>query len=160
MEHLLSTILEQPHAPSSNEKRKLSQDNFSSSATVHKETQDIIVYDMESPSQDMTDSFDISSLSTELRTRFIGDRSPLNFLGDKLGLRNSFVTRTLGFRIKKIGHTLVFKPDDDTDKNGNQRFLERLGMLKPGESTVNGINTWIYKISGLDKNTSDSLLKM
>lgn len=103
---------------------------------------------------------EISSISTELRTRFIGDMSPLPFLAKKIDFSDSRTTGKIGLKIRNFGQTLVlYEKDDTSGKNGNQRFLERLGKIKPGE-TIKGLNDWIYRVAGVDKATSDALMKM
>lgn len=103
---------------------------------------------------------ELSSLSTEMRTRYIGDMSPLPFLAQKINFEDARIASQIGIKIRRFGQSLVlYEKEDISGKKGNQRLLEDLGMLKPGE-TIKTLNDWIYKVTGVDKTTSDSLMKM
>lgn len=96
-----------------------------------------------------------------MRTRYIGDMSPLPFLAQKINFEDARIASKIGVKIKRFGQSLVLYEKDETKdgKNSNIALLEELNIIKPGE-TIKGVNDWIYKVSGVDKATSDSLLKM
>jgi hypothetical protein len=102
-----------------------------------------------------------SSLSTGMRTRYIGDMSPLPFLAQKINFEDARIASKIGIKIRRFGQSLVLYEKDErlNDKSANQVLLEDLNMLKPGE-TIKGLNDWIYKVAGVDKSTSDSLMKV
>ncbi|KAI8642223.1 fungal-specific transcription factor domain-containing protein [Parasitella parasitica] len=103
---------------------------------------------------------ELSSLSTEMRTRYIGDMSPLPFLAQKINFEDARIASQIGVKIRRFGQSLVlYEKADTSGKNANQKLLESLGMLKPGE-TIKSLNDWIYKVAGVDKATSDSLMKI
>lgn len=103
---------------------------------------------------------ELSSLSTEMRTRYIGDMSPLPFLAQKINFEDARIASQIGIKIRRFGQSLVlYEKEDVSGKNANQKLLEELGMLKPGE-TIKSLNDWIYKVTGVDKTTSDNLMKM
>ncbi|CEP09457.1 hypothetical protein [Parasitella parasitica] len=103
---------------------------------------------------------ELSSLSTEMRTRYIGDMSPLPFLAQKINFEDARIASQIGVKIRRFGQSLVlYEKADTSGKNANQKLLESLGMLKPGE-TIKSLNDWIYKVTGVDKTTSDSLMKI
>lgn len=102
-----------------------------------------------------------SSLSTGMRTRYIGDMSPLPFLAQKINFEDARIASKIGLKIRRFGQSLVLYEKEDrlNGKSANQILLEELNMLKPGES-IKGLNDWIYKVAGIDKTTSDNLMKM
>lgn len=102
-----------------------------------------------------------SSLTTGMRTRYIGDMSPLPFLAQKINFEDARIASQIGIKIRRFGQSLVLYEKDETldGKSENQSLLEDLKLLKPGE-TIKGLNDWIYKVAGVDKTTSDSLMKM
>lgn len=103
---------------------------------------------------------ELSSLSTEMQTRYIGDMSPLPFLAQKINFEDARIASQIGVKIRRFGQSLVlYEKADPSGKNANHKLLEDLGMLKPGE-TIKSLNDWIYKVAGVDKVTSDSLMKM
>ncbi|KAI8376287.1 fungal-specific transcription factor domain-containing protein [Radiomyces spectabilis] len=113
-----------------------------------------------SPPEQKPLAVELSSLSTEMKTRYIGDMSPLPFLARKVDFENSELSSHLGFKIRRFGQSLVwYEEEDKSGKGANHKLLEMLGMLKPGE-TINTLNEWIYKVAGLDKSMSDRLMKV
>ncbi|KAI9262802.1 fungal-specific transcription factor domain-containing protein [Helicostylum pulchrum] len=96
-----------------------------------------------------------------MRTRYIGDMSPLPFLAQKINFEDARIASKIGVKIKRFGQSLVLYEKDETKdgKNSNIALLEELNIIKPGE-TIKGVNDWIYKVSGVDKVTSDGLLKI
>ncbi|KAI9483643.1 MAG: fungal-specific transcription factor domain-containing protein [Benjaminiella poitrasii] len=103
---------------------------------------------------------ELSSISTEMTTRYIGDMSPYPLLAQMINFEDARVASQIGVKIRRFGQSLVlYEKDDKSGKNGNQKLLESLGMLKPGE-TIKSLNEWIYKVAGIDKTTSDSLMKI
>lgn len=103
---------------------------------------------------------ELSSLSTEMQTRYIGDMSPLPFLAQKINFEDARIASQIGIKIRRFGQSLVlYEKADPSGKNANHKLLEGLGMLKPGE-TIKSLNDWIYRVAGVDKVTSDSLMKM
>lgn len=100
-------------------------------------------------------------LSSGVRTRYIGDMSPLPFLAQKINFEDARIASKIGVKIKRFGQSLVlYEKDEKLNGNGiNQTILEELNLIKPGE-TIKGINDWIYKVSGVDKVTSDRLMKV
>lgn len=103
---------------------------------------------------------ELSSLSTVMQTRYIGDMSPLPFLAQKINFEDARIASQIGIKIRRFGQSLVlYEKADPSGKNANHKLLEELGMLKPGE-TIKSLNDWIYKVAGVDKVTSDSLMKM
>jgi hypothetical protein len=104
-------------------------------------------------------ALELSSLSTQMQTRYIGDMSPWPFLAQKINFEDARIASQIGVKIRRFGQSLVlYEKDDTSGKNASQKLLEGLGMLKPGES-IKGLNDWIYKVAGVDKMTSDSLMK-
>lgn len=99
--------------------------------------------------------------TTTMRTRYIGDMSPLPFLAQKINFEDARIASKIGVKIKRFGQSLVLYEKDETldGKNPNQALLEELNIIQPGE-TIKGLNDWIYKVAGVDKTTSDSLMKM
>lgn len=99
--------------------------------------------------------------SSGVRTRYIGDMSPLPFLAQKINFEDARIASKIGVKIKRFGQSLVlYEKDEKLNGNGiNQTILEELSLIKPGE-TIKGINDWIYKVSGVDKVTSDRLMKV
>ncbi|KAI7905436.1 fungal-specific transcription factor domain-containing protein [Cokeromyces recurvatus] len=103
---------------------------------------------------------ELSSISTKMTTRYIGDMSPYPLLAQMINFEDARVASKIGIKIRRFGQSLVlYEKDDNSGKNGNQKLLESLGMLKPGE-TIKSLNDWIYKVAGIDKITSDSLMKI
>ncbi|CAO0801276.1 unnamed protein product [Mucor circinelloides] len=103
---------------------------------------------------------ELSSLSTEMQTRYIGDMSPLPFLAQKINFEDARIASQIGIKIRRFGQSLVlYEKADPSGKNANHKLLEDLGMLKPGE-TIKSLNDWIYRVAGVDKVTSDSLMKI
>ncbi|KAI9340749.1 fungal-specific transcription factor domain-containing protein [Pilaira anomala] len=96
-----------------------------------------------------------------MRTRYIGDMSPLPFLARKINFEDARIASKIGVKIKRFGQSLVLYEKDETldGKNPNQALLEELNIIQPGE-TIKGLNDWIYKVAGVDKMTSDSLMKI
>ncbi|KAF7727022.1 hypothetical protein EC973_008136 [Apophysomyces ossiformis] len=95
-------------------------------------------------------------------TRYFGDNSALPFLAQKINFDDKNVTSQLGFRFRRLGQDLVWYQTGDEDqrrKGGSLWILEHLGKLKPGE-TIKGMNDWIFRISGIDRATSDRLMKV
>lgn len=104
-------------------------------------------------------AIELSSLSTQMRTRYIGDMSPWPFLAQKINFEDARIASQIGVKIRRFGQSLVlYEKDDTSGKEANQKLLEGLGMLKPGE-VIKGLNDWIYKVAGVDKTTSDCLMK-
>lgn len=101
------------------------------------------------------------SLATGMRTRYIGDMSPLPFLAQKINFEDARIASKIGIKIKRFGQSLVLYEKDESlnGKSLEQNLLEDLNLIKPGE-TIKGLNDWIYKVAGVDKATSDSLMKM
>jgi hypothetical protein len=105
-------------------------------------------------------SFELSSLNTNMRARYIGDMSPLPLLAQKINFEDARIASQIGIRIRRFGQSLVwFEPTDTSGKGANQLLLEDLGMIRPGD-TIKGLNDWIYRVAGIDKSTSDILMKM
>ncbi|GAN09678.1 transcription factor TamA [Mucor ambiguus] len=103
---------------------------------------------------------ELSSLSTGMQTRYIGDMSPLPFLAQKINFEDARIASQIGIKIRRFGQSLVlYEKANPSDKNANHKLLEELGKLKPGE-TIKSLNDWIYKVAGVDKVTSDSLMKI
>lgn len=102
-----------------------------------------------------------SSLTTGMRTRYIGDMSPLPFLAQKINFEDARIASKIGIKIKRYGQSLVLYEKDDllNGRTVEQTLLEDLNLIKPGE-TIKGLNDWIFKVAGVDKTTSDSLMKM
>ncbi|CAO3653841.1 unnamed protein product [Mucor hiemalis] len=102
-----------------------------------------------------------SFLTSGVRTRYIGDMSPLPFLAQKINFEDARIASKIGVKIKRFGQSLVLYENDEKldGKSANQLILEELNLIKPGE-TIKGINDWIFKVSGVDKTTSDSLMKV
>ncbi|KAG2236790.1 hypothetical protein INT48_006974 [Thamnidium elegans] len=96
-----------------------------------------------------------------MRSRYIGDMSPLPFLAQKINFEDARIASKIGVKIKRFGQSLVLYEKDETKdgKNSNIALLEELNIIKPG-GTIKGVNDWIYKVAGVDKATSDSLLKI
>lgn len=57
------------------------------------------------------------------------------------------------YRVRKIAIN-----EEDSRKHQISELIE-VGVLNPHE-TINDINQWIYKVSGIDRSLSDRLLKM
>ncbi len=102
-----------------------------------------------------------SSITSGMRARYIGDMSPLPFLAQKINFEDARIASKIGIKIKRFGQSLVlYEKDENLDgKCANELMLEELNLIKPGE-TIKGINDWIFKVSGVDKTTSDSLMKV
>lgn len=102
-----------------------------------------------------------SSITSGMRTRYIGDMSPLPFLAQKINFEDARIASKIGVKIKRFGQSLILYEKDENlnGKSANQLILEDLNLIKPGE-TIKGINDWIFKVSGVDKTTSDSLMKV
>ncbi|KAI8980552.1 fungal-specific transcription factor domain-containing protein [Pilobolus umbonatus] len=98
-----------------------------------------------------------SCMMSAMRTRYIGDMSPLPFLAQKINFEDARIASQIGVKIRRFGQSLVLCEEES--KRSSLNMLEKLGMLKPGE-TIKGINDWIYKVAGVDKITSDNLLKV
>ncbi|KAI9313937.1 fungal-specific transcription factor domain-containing protein [Dichotomocladium elegans] len=101
----------------------------------------------------------LSSLSSSTSTRYIGDMSPLPFLAQKINFEDARVESHIGFKVRKFGDSLVMYKEDEDEQDASVRLLSQLGFLKPGE-TINTLNDWIYKVAGIDKATSDRLMKI
>lgn len=101
----------------------------------------------------------LSSLSSSGSARYIGDMSPLPFLAQKINFEDARVASHIGFKVRKFGQSLVMYKEDEDGQNGNIRLLQQLGKLKPGQ-TINTMNDWIYTVAGIDKITSDRLMKV
>ncbi|KAI7873465.1 fungal-specific transcription factor domain-containing protein [Mucor mucedo] len=101
------------------------------------------------------------SLATGVRTRYIGDMSPLPFLAQKINFEDARIASRIGIKIRRFGQSLVLYEKDESlnGKTLEQSMLEDLNLIKPGE-TIKGLNDWIYKVAGVDKATSDSLMKI
>lgn len=110
---------------------------------------------------DESRALDGTCLITDSTARYVGDMSPLPFLAQKINFEDAKVASRIGFRVRKFGQSLVVykEQDQEEEKYPNQHLLRSLGILKPGE-TINTINDWIYKVSGLDRATSDKLMKV
>ncbi|KAI8378245.1 fungal-specific transcription factor domain-containing protein [Choanephora cucurbitarum] len=103
---------------------------------------------------------ELSSIGSGHHVRYIGDMSPLPLLAQTVNFDDARIASQVGFKIKRFGQSLVIlQKDDSANRPDSQRVLERLGKLRPGES-IRGINDWIFKVTGLDKKTSDTLMKI
>lgn len=101
-----------------------------------------------------------SSLSSSTMTRYVGDMSPLPFLAQKINFEDARVFKQIGFKVRKFGQSLVLiKENDSENGDASVHLLQKLGMLKPGE-TINSMNDWIFRVAGIDRATSDRLMKM
>lgn len=101
------------------------------------------------------------ALTSDTATRYIGDMSPLPFLAQKINFEDARVSSHIGFKVRKFGQTLMLYKDDgqNGDNPPSIQLLQSLNMLKPGES-INTLNEWLYRVAGVDKTTSDRLLKV
>lgn len=101
-----------------------------------------------------------SSLSSSTMTRYVGDMSPLPFLAQKINCEDARVSNHIGFKVRKFGQSLVLVKENDTENgDASVQLLQKLGMLKPDE-TINSMNEWILRVAGIDRATSDRLMKM
>ncbi|KAI9307650.1 fungal-specific transcription factor domain-containing protein [Cunninghamella echinulata] len=97
---------------------------------------------------------------SEIHPRYIGDMSTLPFLAEKFNFEDDRYTSNVGIKVRKFGQSLVvYDRNEEYGYKGSQQFLEKLGIIKPGE-TVNGLDDWILKVAGIDKVTSDRLMKI
>lgn len=89
------------------------------------------------------------------RVRYLGDLSALQFLKDKISIEGGSEKMFLGGqKIKRFGQEIVLMEDnDETEDPAPFWFTD---SLSPGRS----IHHWIYSVSGVDRHTSDRLLKM
>jgi hypothetical protein len=105
-------------------------------------------------------ALEISSIMTGPQPRYVGDMSILPFLAQKINFEDARIASSMGVHIRRFGQNMVVY--DKTDPNGKDAYhkqLEERGLLKPGE-TIKDLNEWIYKVAGIDKRTSDILLKV
>ncbi|CAO3641602.1 unnamed protein product [Cunninghamella blakesleeana] len=94
---------------------------------------------------------------SEIHPRYIGDMSTLPFLAEKFNFEDERFA-FMGVKIRKFGQSLVVY-GSESGRIANQELLERLGITKPGE-IIKDLDDWILKIAGIDKLTSDQLLKV
>ncbi|KAI9489239.1 fungal-specific transcription factor domain-containing protein [Zychaea mexicana] len=107
------------------------------------------------------DTSGLSSLDSTGITRYVGDMSPLPFLAQKINFEDARVASTIGFKVRKFGHSLLLYKEDDQERaqGASERMLRAAGKLKPGQS-INGMNDWIYAVAGIDRVTSDRLMRI
>lgn len=87
--------------------------------------------------------------------QYLGDMSSFQFFSNKIQL-NDQNTKWKGHRIRKFGKQVVLVEDDKDEEEERKEEIPQsqlLPHLKP-------IHYWIYSVSGVDKHTSDRLLKM
>ena len=103
----------------------------------------------------------LSSLNSTGITRYVGDMSPLPFLAQKINFEDARVASTIGFKVRKFGHSLLLYKEDDEERaqGASERMLRAAGRLKPGQ-TINTMNDWIYAVAGIDRVTSDRLMRV
>ncbi|KAI7850219.1 fungal-specific transcription factor domain-containing protein, partial [Circinella umbellata] len=103
----------------------------------------------------------LSSLNSTGITRYVGDMSPLPFLAQKINFEDARVASTIGFKVRKFGHSLLLYKEDDKERaqGASERMLRAAGKLKPGQ-TINTMNDWIYAVAGIDRVTSDRLMRV
>jgi hypothetical protein len=85
--------------------------------------------------------------------QYLGDMSSFQFFSNKMQL-NDQNTKWKGHRIRKFGKQVVLVEDNEDEENHAeipQSLI--LSHLKP-------IHYWIYSVTGVDRHTSDRLLKM
>jgi hypothetical protein len=153
MEQILGNLTEEKPQ----KKQKMSQSQVTPTNTVAEASSTIAAEPGTTTEKPLAVEF--SSLSSEMKTRYIGDMSPWPFLAQKINFEDARIASQIGVKIRRFGQSLVlYEKDDTSGKDANQKLLEGLGMLKPGE-TIKGLNDWIYKVAGVDKITSDCLMK-
>lgn len=103
--------------------------------------------------QEYTIPVELLSIASEGSMRYVCELSSLPKMLRKIDVNND----RLGRRFKRLGDSMF---EYELSPNiSNQQLLQRLGALNPGES-IKGINDWIYRATGVDKTTSDALLKV
>lgn len=103
--------------------------------------------------QEYTIPVELLSIASEGSMRYVCELSSLPTMLRKIDMNND----RLGRRFKRLGDSMF---EYELSPNiSNQQLLQRLGALNPGES-IKGINDWIYRATGVDKTTSDALLKV
>ncbi|KAI8142510.1 fungal-specific transcription factor domain-containing protein [Fennellomyces sp. T-0311] len=103
----------------------------------------------------------LSSLHSTGITRYVGDMSPLPLLAQKINFEDARVASTIGFKVRKFGQSLLLYKEEDQERaqGASERMLRAVGKLKPGQ-TINGMNDWIYAVAGIDRVTSDRLMRI
>ncbi|CAO3681246.1 unnamed protein product [Rhizopus stolonifer] len=101
---------------------------------------------------------ELTSISSEGRVRYLGEVSSLHCLAQKVNFDELTTFSRIGKKFKRLGDSLL-EYETKSEENSNERLLQNLGRLRPGES-IGGLNDWIYKVSGVDRLTSDTLMKV
>ncbi|KAI9006292.1 fungal-specific transcription factor domain-containing protein [Phycomyces nitens] len=148
----------------SSDKSVATQDSFESATVTQplatdKNNEEIILAQEPKPDEKPL-AVGLSSISNESRTRYVGEMSPLPLLAHKIDFEDSRFTSQFGMQVRRFGQSLVFYDSkDQRDGRLSEGILRELGILGPSE-TIKGMNDWIYKVSGLDKQMSDRLMKI
>ncbi|KAI8370961.1 fungal-specific transcription factor domain-containing protein [Blakeslea trispora] len=87
---------------------------------------------------------------------FLGDMSGLQFFSNKIQLDNSKDPTWGGHRIRKFGKQVVLVEDDKENMNDKQAEIPKEQLLPH----VKPIHYWIYSVTGVDRHTSNRLLKI
>lgn len=100
---------------------------------------------------------ELTSVSSEGKVRYVGELSHVPFVTQRVDLKDTLLSR-FGKKFKRMGDSL-FEYEAKSKETSNQGMLQELGILGPTD-TIKGLNDWIYKVSGVDKATSDTLMKV
>ncbi|KAG0187249.1 hypothetical protein DFQ28_006684 [Apophysomyces sp. BC1034] len=163
MEQILSGLTDEQQIEESPRKKKKKRKNLQALPLETTETTKQTTELVSSSSLEKQEplAVELSSLSSGAQTRYFGDVSPLPFLAQKINFEDTKVASQFGIRFRRFGQSLIWYDvdDDQSKKGGSQRMLECVGKLKPGE-TIKGMNDWIFRVAGIDKVTSDRLMKV
>ncbi|KAI9265939.1 fungal-specific transcription factor domain-containing protein [Sporodiniella umbellata] len=110
------------------------------------------------PSEDLLVPIELTSISSEGKMKYLGEVSSLHCLAQKIDFDELAAFSRLGKQFKRLGDSLL-EYETKSEENSNERLLLNLGRLQPGE-IINGLNDWIYRVSGIDKATSDTLMRV
>lgn len=88
------------------------------------------------------------------RVQYLGDMSSFQFFSNKIHLDDDN-TKWKGHRIRKFGKQVVLVEDGKDEQEDAPEIPQ--SQLLPH---VKPIHYWIYSVTGVDRHTSDRLLKM
>ncbi|KAG1376233.1 hypothetical protein G6F61_007775 [Rhizopus arrhizus] len=100
---------------------------------------------------------ELTSVSSEGKVCYLCEMNYVPFVTQRVDLKDVLLSR-FGKKFKRLGDSL-FEYEAKSKETSNQGMLQQLGILGPTD-TIKGLNDWIYKVSGMDKATSDALMKV